>query len=471
MVNLWNQQVNPGDFVYHLGDFSFLKKEATADILKRLNGQKFLIKGNHDSSETLDYLLERKLIVGWEHYKEIDLVDYDGTKHKTCMFHFPMVSWHKQHYGSFHLHGHCVDMQTEILTKNGWKKRNELNVGDAVISYNTETMLLEHDTINQIIDRAHAGDVYSFAGKSANFRVTDEHVMLSRDFLNKPIKVPAKEIGRTLYFTSSGHVVNAGIDLTDDMLKLYILMLSDGSIKEETQLCRIRVKKEHKKEYIRHILLNLGLNAREIHKNGYVSFNFHIPYVLWSYRIKGMDKRILRCNETQAASIYEAYCHSDGHKPKNSKTLIIYSAKEREIDLLQAMFVQNGFHTKKYSRYHGFGTKLQHQLSVTKSKSGGFRSVMRTLKQEHVENENFWCVTTRNQTFVQRREGCVSVTGNCHGNLAPALIRGRMLDVGLDNAIQDYGNAFFFTEEDIINNLMLVYVEIAETHRSEKEPR
>lgn len=46
LVKRWNEVVKPNDKVYHLGDVSISHK--AMPILDRLNGDKVLIKGNHD---------------------------------------------------------------------------------------------------------------------------------------------------------------------------------------------------------------------------------------------------------------------------------------------------------------------------------------------------------------------------------------------------------------------------------------
>ena len=102
LIELWNSQVAAGDLVYHLGDFSFGKKyDDIASFLRKLNGQKIFIKGNHDDRKVLDNLAVSGLIQAWYDYKEIKLADKS-----VCLFHFPISSWHKQGYGSLHLHGH-----------------------------------------------------------------------------------------------------------------------------------------------------------------------------------------------------------------------------------------------------------------------------------------------------------------------------------------------------------------------------
>jgi len=103
LISLWNENVNPGDLVYHLGDFSFAKNyDSIASFTEKLNGQKIFIKGNHDRRENLDQLVKDNLISAWYDYKEIKIVDK-----YVILFHFPISSWHRQGYGALHLHGHC----------------------------------------------------------------------------------------------------------------------------------------------------------------------------------------------------------------------------------------------------------------------------------------------------------------------------------------------------------------------------
>jgi calcineurin-like phosphoesterase family protein len=53
MVKRWNETVKPTDKVYHLGDVVINRKALS--ILHRLNGDKVLIKGNHDIFRLEDY--------------------------------------------------------------------------------------------------------------------------------------------------------------------------------------------------------------------------------------------------------------------------------------------------------------------------------------------------------------------------------------------------------------------------------
>lgn len=59
-VKNWNEKVRPSDKVYHLGDVVINRK--SLNILRRLNGDKVLIKGNHDIFKLSDYT---------EHFRDI----------------------------------------------------------------------------------------------------------------------------------------------------------------------------------------------------------------------------------------------------------------------------------------------------------------------------------------------------------------------------------------------------------------
>jgi calcineurin-like phosphoesterase family protein len=53
MVEAWNKKVKPNDKVYHLGDVVINRRSLA--IMDRLNGDKILIRGNHDIFKDQDY--------------------------------------------------------------------------------------------------------------------------------------------------------------------------------------------------------------------------------------------------------------------------------------------------------------------------------------------------------------------------------------------------------------------------------
>ena len=55
MIKRWNETVSNNDIIIHLGDVGLGKKEYITSIIKRLNGKKILIMGNHDNWSEQSY--------------------------------------------------------------------------------------------------------------------------------------------------------------------------------------------------------------------------------------------------------------------------------------------------------------------------------------------------------------------------------------------------------------------------------
>lgn len=73
LIQNWNKVVKPNDKIYHLGDIGFSSWERCETILKRLNGKKRLILGNHDKNYDLRNLLKyfEKIQTSWRPSREI----------------------------------------------------------------------------------------------------------------------------------------------------------------------------------------------------------------------------------------------------------------------------------------------------------------------------------------------------------------------------------------------------------------
>lgn len=102
LIEKWNSRVRPGDTVYHCGDFAFMKDPAAISaIVKRLNGQILLIRGNHDYSDTLKEVTGFAWI-GASYQCKMAKV---GDQMVFCS-HYAMRIWDHSHHGAFSVYGH-----------------------------------------------------------------------------------------------------------------------------------------------------------------------------------------------------------------------------------------------------------------------------------------------------------------------------------------------------------------------------
>jgi calcineurin-like phosphoesterase family protein len=96
LISHWNSLVKEDDVVIHNGDFSFKGKEATEELLRRLNGNIVFLYGNHCK-------VLRSSIGGLTAYDYLEF-KFNGTK--VCLSHYPMTSFNQQGRGSVMLYGH-----------------------------------------------------------------------------------------------------------------------------------------------------------------------------------------------------------------------------------------------------------------------------------------------------------------------------------------------------------------------------
>lgn len=452
IIENWNSKVNHGDTVYFLGDFMFhSSKEAMLSTLSQLNGDIFFIRGNHDHRNVVDIIKKAPNVIDVRDLYDLRVEDEDaqhGTQH-IVLCHYPLLTWNRCHYGAWHLHGHCVDYDTEVLTDSGWKDRSSILAEDLAISYNHETKSLEHNDINRIIDIPnYSGKVYSYDGKDLNFRITADHtcVRFSRDGGLMYEDNAAEFCDRSRTTVMRSHFIEKdGLPLSSAYLKLYILIIANGSVKYETNLVRIRVSKCYKKDYILNVLQELDLEYKIYEDDAVdvVSYKFTLPDKLSCYDLRSLDAKILNCNPVQFKYILEAYENS--HGCKNGNGYLIYSEKEAEIDILQALSVQSGFSATKMDRIDSgpFSSEMQYRVSIYPNTFVEYVKIKDNADISLANSEPFWCISVKNKNFFMRRNGKVHLTGNCHGSLKDDPDVSRM-DVGVDT-----NNMHLYSYDDI----------------------
>ncbi len=107
LINNWNSIVKDGDKVYHLGDFSFSRRSKSEWILSRLNGEKFLLHGNHDKKNRWPRE-ETGLYTDLGDYHKLTIQDktLERGKIEIILCHYAFEVWDKRHWGSWHLFAH-----------------------------------------------------------------------------------------------------------------------------------------------------------------------------------------------------------------------------------------------------------------------------------------------------------------------------------------------------------------------------
>lgn len=104
-----NSMVTDEDTLIIAGDICFARPEIGVEYLKRLNGIKKIVWGNHDVKlrESSVYQQSRGLmgVVFDADYLEFDH-KFQDKKYKIVVTHYPFLTWNRSHHGSCNFHGH-----------------------------------------------------------------------------------------------------------------------------------------------------------------------------------------------------------------------------------------------------------------------------------------------------------------------------------------------------------------------------
>lgn len=107
LIEMWNTCISKYDTIYILGDLCFGNIDDVKKLLQKLNGDKILVKGNHDkvSDELRGHYNQMTLIKKMKFKKTV--YPFLVEDFEVVMCHYPMVSWESKSRGAVMVHGHC----------------------------------------------------------------------------------------------------------------------------------------------------------------------------------------------------------------------------------------------------------------------------------------------------------------------------------------------------------------------------
>jgi calcineurin-like phosphoesterase family protein len=97
---VFNSNVKKNHTVFILGDLSLAKRAEAEKFIDRLNGNKFMIIGNHDKNVDNSTRFSQITQIKDFRFKRT------GVDINISLCHYPMASWDKKPHGAWHLYGH-----------------------------------------------------------------------------------------------------------------------------------------------------------------------------------------------------------------------------------------------------------------------------------------------------------------------------------------------------------------------------
>lgn len=118
LIRRWNAAVNPCDTVYVLGDMFWCKTTDAIAVMKQLNGQKILIKGNHDRVRDAEFA---NCFV-----KICDYLEVEDNGDNIVLSHYPIPCFKNHFYGWLHFYGHVHTSFEENMMRHNRYLMEEL---------------------------------------------------------------------------------------------------------------------------------------------------------------------------------------------------------------------------------------------------------------------------------------------------------------------------------------------------------
>lgn len=356
----------------------------------------------------------------------------------------------------------CLDSETEILCRHGWRNLDTIRASDEVASFSMDDGRVEWQHPTDIINRqALPGErFYGIESRRLSICVTDQHDMViqrrsGRQHLWSPWhKKTAAQCARTkgsFRVPAAGiYCPDRGVPLTDDELRFIGWFVTDGTLNRCNGVIAI-TQGEHQPwlrkideclqgcgfKYGRHVVSRIGAfrasskcviytvskgkpRGRDRHLRGWGDLE---PYI-----DKDLAGPLLEMNERQLAIFLEA-CHlGDGAKqasPNQSWTRRSYhisTARRTFADRLQALCVTRGF-ACNISEHHWnkrplYVLHIKHQAhrSLVAANAKSDRPAFHDLGPA---KGRVWCVTVPFGAIVTRRHGKVAIVGNCGRGTRP----------------------------------------------------
>lgn len=111
LIKGWNSVVGKKDNGFIMGDISWANKTKTMEYLNKLNGNKFLIRGNHD--ENFKCCENDNGFIWIKDYAEIK-----DEGRNIVLSHYPIPIYKNLYRGWYHLYGHTHSTEDDVLTES-----------------------------------------------------------------------------------------------------------------------------------------------------------------------------------------------------------------------------------------------------------------------------------------------------------------------------------------------------------------
>lgn len=341
---------------------------------------------------------------------------------------------------------HCLKENSEVLTRNGFKKIKDVSIGEYVLTKNLETGGSEWEKVIEVINSPYEGEMLNFSHQRMDITVTPNHDMLWGTWKHQNLRK-----GRADEFPTCGRIGESSIidwngddcdtisiDIVDplendphkfnadDFMSLLGWIISEGCFFERGDQKYISIYQGsvcNKDNYdeIESLVKRMGFKYYSYDKKiDIISSNLYnhlsdignqdVRFIPSVY--KNLSKRLLGC-------LLETAILGDGEEMSNSDGFIYTSISKQLADDINEIAIKIGYRSiirlregKYFTSVNGktYLRKDQYRVSITNDNPVFYPEPVKIQYKGNIE-----CVTTeKNHTIMVRQNGYTLWTGNCN---------------------------------------------------------
>ena len=326
-------------------------------------------------------------------------------------------------------HGRCHSADTELLTKDGWKKYYEISVGDMVATYNMESGKNEWQPLLDVYCDFYDGQMIHVKHSSVDWMVTPLHRMVVSNYKGKNSFKTMSDIldnNRTGSFPKSAAGKDVDYDkISDDELALLGWVMTDGHYLKNSHTVFITQSKKEGIEKIESILKRLnysyGKDYRKREKTEICGKKLKSIQDSYTFRLHMEESNKIKqllperkkipmwmheLSQRQVNILLQSIIDGDGTRKKDKRSDVSIYGIESFLSDLQALLLVNGVPCSLKKDIRGNSI-----LRLRIAQKGDYINVRK--KHKYVDYKGvIWCGTVKNGTLITRKNGIPLISGN-----------------------------------------------------------
>jgi len=311
--------------------------------------------------------------------------------------------------------GQCVSEDTEALTSNGWKKYNEISENDLIATFNIKAAKIEYLKPERVMAYDYDGNLVCLKNRVHEQLVTPNHKVVRKKFSSDAFElIEAEELFnfKTPILVPIASEKDSNLEIPDEQIRLYSWLVSEGTFSEDRQRVSIYQSEINipNCSEIRNCLENLNFKwdeTKRIHgfsQASMIRFRLNqessrkIRETIISKEIPPVIKSL---STRQIRLFIDSYLKGDGHIEKKGR-IRIYTKSDKIKDQIQELCALCNYGTtinKSKNNVYVINIIRNNLTSITNVSLVKYKGKV-------------WCPTTKNGTFIARRNGKVFITGN-----------------------------------------------------------